>query len=72
MSRHLETAGFTAQQAEAVTEAVRTGVTGGVATKADLEKLDAKIDIHMKWMKAIGGALFVLLAFPLLREFLST
>lgn len=78
MSRDLETAGFSAQQAQAVAEAVRTGVTGGVATKADqneikakLEKLEAKIDIEMKWMKAIGAALFALLAFPLLREFLQ-
>lgn len=33
--------GFDYDQAEAITKAVRTGVTGGVATKADLAELRA-------------------------------
>ena len=36
MTRQLKAKGFDSDQAEAITEAVRTGVTGGVATKADL------------------------------------
>ena len=36
VTRGLEARGFETGQAEAITEAVRAGVTGGVATKADL------------------------------------
>ena len=32
----LKSKGFDSDQAEAITEAIRTGVTGGIATKADL------------------------------------
>ena len=39
MTRQLKARGFTSDQAEAITEAVRAGVTGGVATKADLAEL---------------------------------
>ena len=75
MMRQLETKGFTTEQAEAVTEAVRTGVTGGVATKADLAEVradlaefKAEVRAALKWMKAIGGAIVALLAVPLLRD----
>jgi len=38
--RQLETkGGFSSDQAEAITEVVRFGVTGGVATKADVAEL---------------------------------
>ena len=39
VTRQLKAKGFDSDQAEAITEAVRTGVTGGVATKADLAEL---------------------------------
>ena len=39
VTRQLKARGFDADQAEAITEAVRAGVTGGVATKADLAEL---------------------------------
>ena len=39
VTRQLKARGFSADQAEAITEAVRAGVTGGVATKADLADL---------------------------------
>ena len=37
-------AGFNESQAEALTDTVHTAITGGVATKADLIKVEAKID----------------------------
>lgn len=43
VTRQLKARGFDADQAEAITEAVRTGVTGGVATKADLAELRADL-----------------------------
>lgn len=75
MMRALEAKGFSSEQAEAVTEAVRTGVTGGVATKADLVELESvinsrfeRIETDLGWMKAIGGVIVALLAVPLLRD----
>ena len=41
VTRRLKAKGFDADQAEAITEAVRIGVTGGVATKADIAELKA-------------------------------
>ena len=43
VTRQLKARGFDSDQAEAITEAVRTGVTGGVATKADLAKLEWRL-----------------------------
>ena len=43
VARQLKAKGFEADQAEAITEAVRTGVTGGVATKADLAALESRL-----------------------------
>ena len=57
VTRQLETKGFTSDQAEAITEAVRTGVTGGVATRADISELRTEL----RWMKAIGGVIIALL-----------
>ncbi len=39
VTRHLEARGFTTAQAEAILGAVRAGVTGGVAAKADVTDL---------------------------------
>ena len=41
--RRLEAGGFSSEQAEAITMTVREGVTGGVATKADIAELRADI-----------------------------
>ncbi len=41
--RRLEAGGFSPVQAEAITQTVRDGVTGGVATKADLADVRADI-----------------------------
>lgn len=43
VTRQLKAKGFDADQAEAITEAVRTGVTGGVATKADLAETEHRL-----------------------------
>ncbi|MYI68244.1 MAG: DUF1640 domain-containing protein [Boseongicola sp. SB0673_bin_14] len=70
--------GLPSDQAEAITEAVRAGVTGGVATKADLAELRgemsarfAQIESDLLWMKRIGGVIIALLAVPILRDLLS-
>jgi len=64
VTRQLKAKGFSADQAEAITEAVRAGVTGGIATKADI--LEVKVDIaelrtEFRWVKAIGGLIVALL-----------
>jgi len=64
VTRQLKAKGFSADQAEAITEAVRAGVTGGIATKADI--LEVKVDIaglrtELRWVKAIGGLIVALL-----------
>ena len=43
VTRQLKAKGFDSDQAEAITEAVRTGITGGVATKADLADLETRL-----------------------------
>ncbi len=67
VTRQLKARGFDADQAEAITDAVRTGVTGGVATKADLAELkadladlradSAEVRTELRWMKAAGGVI---------------
>ena len=81
MTRQLKAKGFSSDQAEAITEAVRAGVSGGVATKADLAETRGElvglrselVEIRndLLWMKRIGGVIVVLLAVPILRDLLS-
>ncbi len=71
VTRQLKARGFDADQAEAITEAVRAGVTGGVATKADLAELGgdfaklgremAEIRNDLLWVKRIGAAIVAIL-----------
>lgn len=65
--RRLEAKGFSSEQAEAITETVREGVTGGVATKADI----AELKTELKWIKLIGGAVLAVLVLPWLSELIS-
>ena len=51
VTRQLKSRGFDAEQAEAITEAVRTGVTGGVATKADMAELRGEIKADMAQLR---------------------
>ena len=82
VTRRLEAKGFDAGQTEAITEAVRAGVTGGVATKADLTALRAELKgeinelraefrTELKWIKLIGVAILAVLILPWLVELLS-
>lgn len=52
VTRQLKAKGFDTDQAEANTEAVRTGVTGGVATKADLAELEMRLRGEMVGLEA--------------------
>ncbi len=60
VTRQLESKGFSSDQAEAITEAVRVGVTGGVASRADV----AEPRTDLRWMKATGGVIIALLIGP--------
>ncbi|MDE0695998.1 MAG: hypothetical protein OXH76_09235 [Boseongicola sp.] len=69
--RRLEAKGFTSEQAEAITASIKDGVTGGVATKADLARLEAEIKTELKWIKLIGGAILAVLVLPWLAELIA-
>jgi hypothetical protein len=68
-AKTLADAGFPAAQAEALSAAMATAVTGHVATKEDVAKLDGKIDAAMakiegrlnlhQWMLGVVVALCV-------------
>ena len=70
--RRLRETGLDEKQAEAITATVRDGVTGGVATKADVEKLEAELKTELKWVKLIGGAILAVLILPWLAKILSS
>ena len=72
--RRLRDSGMSEEQAKAVTQTVREGVTGGVTTKADLIEVRADIvelKIELKWIKLIGGAILVVLVLPWLAEIIA-
>ena len=63
-ARLLRESGIGERQAAAVTTAVRDGVTGGVATKADIAevradvaRLESGLRTDLGWMKLTGGAI---------------
>ena len=73
--QRLRGAGIEQAHAEAITQSIHAGVTGGVATKADVElvktELEGKIDAlgaelraELKWIKIIGGTIVGLLILP--------
>ncbi len=67
VAKRLEAKGFSTEKAEAVTDALHTGITGGVATKADIAEVRSdivEVKTELKWMKLIGGG-FILAVFPL-------
>ena len=73
--RRLRDSGLSEEQAEAVTQTVHDGVTGGVATKIDIANLDtkfAKLETELKWIKLIGGAILAVLVLPWLAGIVST
>ena len=72
--RRFEAKGFSSEQAEAITQTVRDGVTGGVATRADIAEVRADISelrTELRWMKLIGGAVLAVLVLPWLDELVS-
>ena len=85
VSRRLRDAEFSDIQAEALTSAIGTALAGGVATKADILSLEAeivrlegKIDTglaelreSLRWIIRIGGAILVLVAYPVIRDLLT-
>ena len=70
--RRLRETGLDEKQAEAITATVRDGVTGGVATKADLAKLEIELKAELKWLKLIGGAILAVLILPWLAKLISS
>ena len=71
--------GFESEQAEAITEAVRTGVTGGVATKADLTETEHRlrgeileVRADLRWMKMIGAAILAVLVLSWIADLIGT
>ena len=79
--RLLRNSGIEERQAEAITTAIKDGVTGGVATKADIGALKtdigeirtevAELRNELKWIKLIGGAILAVLVLPWLAELIS-
>ena len=68
VTRRLKSKGFDHDQAEAIAETVRAGITGGVATKTDLANLRgeinaqlARIESDLLWVKLIGGAIIAII-----------
>lgn len=61
--RAMEEAGLESAQAEAITETIRSAVTEGVATQADLAALEARLTerINAQTWRILGGV-FALLA----------
>lgn len=63
-AHHLEEAGFTKEQAEAVTAAIKSAVSDGLATKADLEKAtgDLKLAISETAYKTVQWVIGIAIA----------
>lgn len=67
MTRKLKAKGFEADQAEAITDAIHTGVTGGVATKADmanilteLTKMETRVTSRIVIVSAAIGGIVIM------------
>ncbi len=76
--RRLRETGLDEKQAEAITVTIRDGVTGGVATKVDIAKLEADIakletelKTELRWIRLIGGGILAVLVLPWLYEMIS-
>ena len=69
-ARALKKAGFKEDQADALAAVVRHAAETGrgeLATKADI----AKLEVELKWIKLIGGAILAVLVLPWLAELIS-
>ena len=79
VTRRLEARGFDAGQAEAITEAIRSGITGEVASRAGLAQVETRltselagIKAEFKWIRLIGAAILAVLLLQRLAEPIST
>ena len=74
-ARLLRDGGIEERQAAAITTAVKDGVTGGVATRTDLERVEsalrtgiirqeAELKAEFRWMKLIAAAVLAVLVLP--------
>jgi len=77
-ARLLRESGIEERQAAAITTAIKDGVTGGVATKADIvevradiARLESELRTELRWMKLIGGAVLAVLVMPWLAELIA-
>jgi len=60
IERLIASGGFEKKQAEAIADALDTALTGGVSTKADMEKMELRLKIWVGWglfvaVGVIGG-----------------
>lgn len=76
--RRLRETGLDERQAEAITSTLRDGITGGVATKADISdvkadifRVETELKTELRWIKLIGGAVLAVLVLPWLAEIIS-
>ncbi len=74
-ARLLRESGIEERQAAAITTAIKDGVTGGVATKADIvmlktdiTRLETELKTELRWIKLIGGAVLAVLVLPWLAQ----
>jgi len=84
-ARLLRESGIEERQAAAITTAIKDGVTGGVATRADIAevkmdivevraditRLESELRTEFRWMKLIGGAVLAVLVLPWLAELIA-
>jgi len=77
-ARLLRESGIEERQAAAITTAIKDGVTGGVATKADIvevradiARLESELRTELRWMKLISGAVLAVLVMPWLAELIA-
>ena len=77
-ARLLRESGIEERQAEAITTAIRNAVTGGVAAKADLARVEATLgtdiaglESELKWIKLIGAAVLVVLVLQRLADLVA-
>ncbi len=63
--RRLRDAGIEEAHAEAITASIQSGVTGGVATKADIIELRtgdiAELRVGLRWVAGIGAGIVAIL-----------
>ena len=69
-SRKLKDAGIDEAHAEAIVQSMAEAFDDSVATKADLDKLEASVKGDIKLLKWMIGVVLACVAFPILKSFL--